>query len=255
MSYLDPAWEEYLYTGIDPTGGDLGVEDEPGTYDDSEEENEYDGQESGANLVIGLGGVLDHLDALTRKLAFIEQLPKGLRESFVSSMNRGWNPFDNPLLMRDTQGLRLRSFNAIDIRTANDSPESICRFSIVIVRNGEVVERIDSLVRPEPNFYEPRMQEQHGLSRTDTDNVRAFKRAWNRHRAKLKDHRVLVAYDAPRVRRCLKAAFGAFNVEDPEFWFIDVKPSRGAVKEQDTLKTAMSCAERAMETIPLSSIL
>ncbi len=24
MSYTDPAWEEYLSTGIDPTGGELG---------------------------------------------------------------------------------------------------------------------------------------------------------------------------------------------------------------------------------------
>jgi len=33
---IDPAWEEYLSTGIDPTGGDLEQEED----NDSEEDNE-----------------------------------------------------------------------------------------------------------------------------------------------------------------------------------------------------------------------
>lgn len=39
--YTDPAYEEYLSTGIDPTGGELG----PDFDNDSREENDYDEEE------------------------------------------------------------------------------------------------------------------------------------------------------------------------------------------------------------------
>lgn len=43
MDYTDPAYEEYLSTGIDPTGGELGPDFDPETGepfdDDSENEN------------------------------------------------------------------------------------------------------------------------------------------------------------------------------------------------------------------------
>ena len=39
--YTDPAWEEYLSTGIDPTGGELGPDFDPET-DEPLEEDETD---------------------------------------------------------------------------------------------------------------------------------------------------------------------------------------------------------------------
>lgn len=35
MIHTDPAWEEYMHTGIDPTGGDL--EPESSDYNDDED--------------------------------------------------------------------------------------------------------------------------------------------------------------------------------------------------------------------------
>lgn len=36
MSNTDPAWEEYMYTGVDPTEGDLEIKDQE--FDENYEE-------------------------------------------------------------------------------------------------------------------------------------------------------------------------------------------------------------------------
>ena len=44
----------------------------------------------------------------------------------------------------------MRNFAAIDFETANGQRTSVCSVGIVIVRNGKIVDRIYSLIRPFP---------------------------------------------------------------------------------------------------------
>jgi len=57
----------------------------------------------------------------------------------------------------------MQSFAAIDFETANECPSSVCSVGVVIVRNGEFVERFHSLIHPEPEYYKWFCQQVHGL--------------------------------------------------------------------------------------------
>jgi DNA polymerase-3 subunit epsilon len=47
----------------------------------------------------------------------------------------------------------MTDFAAIDFETANYNPSSICSVGVVIVRNGEILDKIYRLIRPEPEWY------------------------------------------------------------------------------------------------------
>ena len=46
----------------------------------------------------------------------------------------------------------MRDFAAIDFETANYDRSSVCSVGVVIVRNGEIVDKFYSLIQPEPNY-------------------------------------------------------------------------------------------------------
>lgn len=69
-------------------------------------------------------------------------------------------------------------FVAIDFETANGNRSSICSVGLVIVRNGEIVDKYYSLVKPTPNYYAWFCQEVHGLGYEDTDNAPIFPKVW-----------------------------------------------------------------------------
>lgn len=62
--YGDPAWDEYMSTGIDPTGGDLGPDFDPETGEYLDEEN----QEAYIQPSDGLDPVENYLDGIIAKL-------------------------------------------------------------------------------------------------------------------------------------------------------------------------------------------
>ena len=71
----------------------------------------------------------------------------------------------------------MKDFAAIDFETANNERSSVCSVGIVIVRNGEIVDSFDSLIQPEPNYYNYWCSQVHGLCHEDTDDAiagRAF---------------------------------------------------------------------------------
>lgn len=47
----------------------------------------------------------------------------------------------------------MTDFAAIDFETANGRRSSVCSVGIVVVRNGEIVDRFYSLIQPAPNYY------------------------------------------------------------------------------------------------------
>lgn len=46
----------------------------------------------------------------------------------------------------------MKDFAAIDFETANGRRTSVCSVGVVVVRGGEVVDTLYSLIRPRPNF-------------------------------------------------------------------------------------------------------
>lgn len=62
----------------------------------------------------------------------------------------------------------MTDFAAIDFETANKERSSVCSVGIVIVRNGEITEKLYRLIRPYPNYYSYWNTQVHGLTFQDT---------------------------------------------------------------------------------------
>ena len=112
----------------------------------------------------------------------------------------------------------MTDFAAIDFETANGRRSSVCSVGIVIVRNGEIVDRFYSLIRPRPNYYTEWTTEVHGLDHYDTDYEDNFPEVWARVSNRL-EGLPLVAHNKPFDESCLKAVFMEYNMEYPGYEF------------------------------------
>lgn len=112
----------------------------------------------------------------------------------------------------------MTDFAAIDFETANGRRSSVCSVGIVIVRNGEIVDRFYSLIQPMPNYYTEWTTVVHGLTRNDTDGQPRFPAVWSRICDKIKGL-PLVAHNRPFDESCLKAAFMEYGMDYPDYEF------------------------------------
>ncbi|MDE5605846.1 MAG: exonuclease, partial [Bacteroidales bacterium] len=62
----------------------------------------------------------------------------------------------------------MTDFAAIDFETANNAPTSVCSVGVVVVRQGQIVDKVYRLIKPEPNFYLYWNTRVHGLTAADT---------------------------------------------------------------------------------------
>ena len=112
----------------------------------------------------------------------------------------------------------MRDFAAIDFETANGRRSSVCSVGIVIVKNGEIVDRFYSLIRPRPNYYTEWTTEVHGLDHFDTDYEDNFPEVWAKVSNQL-EGLPLVAHNKPFDESCLKAVFMEYGMEYPGYEF------------------------------------
>lgn len=112
----------------------------------------------------------------------------------------------------------MKNFIAIDFETANQHRSSVCSVGIVVVRDGEVVEKLYRLIRPRPNFYTYLTTQVHGLTDRDTCNADDFPTVWSEI-APLVDGLPMVAHNSPFDEGCLRAAFELYGMEYPNYNF------------------------------------
>jgi DNA polymerase-3 subunit epsilon len=118
----------------------------------------------------------------------------------------------------DNKSILNGNFAAIDFETANACRSSVCSVGIVIVRDGEIVDKFYRLIKPEPNYYHPINTQVHGLTRRDTDEQPTFPEVW----AEISDRIAglpLVAHNKPFDESCLKAAFREYGMTYPDYKF------------------------------------
>ena len=106
----------------------------------------------------------------------------------------------------------MKSFAAIDFETANQHRSSVCSVGVVVVRNGEVVDKLYRLIKPTPNFYTHWCTDVHGMTNSDTDNAKDFSEVWTEISSHIQGL-PLVAHNSQFDESCLKAAFEAFGME------------------------------------------
>ena len=112
----------------------------------------------------------------------------------------------------------MKDFAAIDFETANGQRCSVCSVGVVIVRNGEIVDRFYSLIKPTPNYYNYFTTQVHGLTRRDTDGQPTFPEVWSKVADKIKGL-PLVAHNRPFDEGCLKAVFEEYGMDYPGYQF------------------------------------
>ncbi|MDE7402471.1 MAG: 3'-5' exonuclease [Muribaculaceae bacterium] len=110
------------------------------------------------------------------------------------------------------------NFAAIDFETANGNRTSVCSVGIVIVKDGRIVDKFYSLIKPTPNFYTYFTTRVHGLTREDTDSAPTFPEVWAQIADKL-EGLPLVAHNKPFDEGCLKAVFAAYKMPYPGYDF------------------------------------
>lgn len=112
----------------------------------------------------------------------------------------------------------MRDFAAIDFETANEQRTSVCSVGIVIVRDGEIVDKYYSLIRPEPDYYSYWNTQVHGLTQRDTEKAPLFPSVWQEIAARIGDL-PLIAHNKAFDENCLKAVFRMYRMDYPDYEF------------------------------------
>ena len=121
-----------------------------------------------------------------------------------------------PYKKREPKKIILKEFAALDFETANRYPTSICSVGVVIVKEGQIVDKIYHLVKPEPDFYNYFNTKIHGLTEKDTQNARNFKEVWTEIDKKI-GSLPIVAHNNVFERGCLKAAHQMYKMFYPNY--------------------------------------
>ena len=112
----------------------------------------------------------------------------------------------------------LTDFAAIDFETANRYPSSVCSVGVVVVRCGQVADKVYRLIRPEPGWYSYWNTRVHGLTAADTEGAETFPAVWAEIAPRIAGL-PLVAHNSPFDRGCLEAAFRAYRMAYPGYAF------------------------------------
>lgn len=112
----------------------------------------------------------------------------------------------------------MQNFAAIDFETANFERTSVCSVGIVIVRNGEIIDKFYSLIKPEPNYYQRQCVAVHGLTKEDTCDAPCFPEVWSQIEP-LIEGLPLVAHNKAFDENCLKATFRCYQMDYPDYEF------------------------------------
>ena len=114
----------------------------------------------------------------------------------------------------------MKNLAAIDFETANECRCSVCSVGVVIVRDGEIVDRFYSLIHPEPEYYQWFCQQVHGLGPEDTEDAPVFPKVWEKI-APLIEGLPLVAHNSPFDEGCLMDVFKVYRMDYPNYTFYD----------------------------------
>ena len=110
------------------------------------------------------------------------------------------------------------NFAAIDFETANNERSSVCSVGIVVVRDGKIVDKFYSLIKPEPEYYDYWCSQVHGLSLDDTMEAPVFPDVWAQIEPMI-EGLPLVAHNKAFDESCLKAVFRVYQMDYPDYDF------------------------------------
>lgn len=108
------------------------------------------------------------------------------------------------------------TFTALDFETAQGYRWSICQVGLVRVINGDIVAKLDILVKPPSNYYWRNFTEIHGISANGTMNAPTFDEIWPIIRQFIEGQHV-VAHNSRFDFACLNSTLKFYNIDPPVF--------------------------------------
>jgi DNA polymerase-3 subunit epsilon len=112
----------------------------------------------------------------------------------------------------------MTDFAAIDFEIANHYHSSVCSVGVVIVRGGQIVDKIYRLIHPEPEWHWWRFTQIHGLTAEDTENAKSFPKVWKEIEPKIAGL-PLVAHNSAFDEGCLREVFRVYQMDYPDYEF------------------------------------
>lgn len=109
-------------------------------------------------------------------------------------------------------------FTAIDFETAHGARWSICQVGIVKVKNGQIIDRYESLIRPPDNRYHSFNTTIHGITAEMTENAPSFHQVWEEIKPYI-DGQLIVAHNAGFDVSALEQSLELYDLDVPEFQY------------------------------------
>ena len=110
----------------------------------------------------------------------------------------------------------INSFTAIDFKTANINPWSICQIGFVHVVNGLACEQLSILAQPPNNFYRENSFEITGITPEMTANAPRFNLIWHQIAPFIRNQDVVSRYAFLNFL-CLKQTLEYYKIPVPQF--------------------------------------
>ncbi|MDO5516815.1 MAG: exonuclease domain-containing protein [Clostridium sp.] len=128
------------------------------------------------------------------------------------------------------------NFIAIDFETANEKRSSPCSIGIVVVKNGNVVERIHHLIKPKEMRFMPINIGIHGIRPAMVENELEFDKVWEKIH-KYFENNLVIAHNAGFDISVLRKTAELYGIELPEFnYMCTMKLARNFYKNLDNVK-------------------
>lgn len=128
------------------------------------------------------------------------------------------------------------NFIAIDFETANEKRNSPCSIGIVVVKNGEIIERVHHLIRPKEMRFMPINIGIHGIRPKMVENELEFDKVWDKIKHYFNDN-LVIAHNASFDVSVLRKTLELYEIESPNFNYIcTMKLSRNFYKSLENAK-------------------
>lgn len=111
------------------------------------------------------------------------------------------------------------NYIAIDFETANEKRNSPCSIGIVVVKDGQIIEKIHHLIRPKEMRFMPINIGIHGIRPAMVENEPEFDQVWEKIKHLFNDN-LVIAHNASFDISVLRKTAELYNIELPSFEYI-----------------------------------
>lgn len=123
------------------------------------------------------------------------------------------------------------NYTALDFETATSSPTSICSVGLCRVENGQITDKKEILVRPEPFVFNDYNIKIHGITPESVYNRFTFDYYWDEIKPYL-DNTLVIAHNTSFDITVLRKTLDMFGLDYPKFKYLcTVKLSQKAYPE------------------------